>query len=141
MLADRELGAAELADLRALDLAAQLERDELHAVTDAQHRDVELEQLGIQARRAVGVHRRGPAGEDEALGLAPPDLLRADVVRQQLAEHAALADAARDQLRVLAAVVEDDDLVDRLRRPDVEDVLVDELGPAFGGGDDVRSGS
>ena len=116
MLADGQLRAAELADLGALDAAAELERDQLHAVADAQHRDAELEQLGLEPRRAVGVHRRRAAGEDQALRLAPPDLLRADVVGQQLGEHAALAHAARDQLRVLPAVVEDDDLVDRARR-------------------------
>jgi hypothetical protein len=33
------------------------------------------------------------------------------VVREQLREHAELTHAARDQLRILAAVVEDDDLV------------------------------
>ena len=68
---------------------------------------------GSSARRALRVHRRGAAGEDQALRLAPADLLDADVVRQQLAEHAALAHAARDQLRVLPAVVEHDDLVVR----------------------------
>ena len=48
MLVDRELGAAELADLGALDPAAELGRQQLHAVADAQHRDAELEQLGIE---------------------------------------------------------------------------------------------
>ena len=71
VLVDGELGAAELADLGALDPAAELEREQLHAVADAQHRDAELEQLGIELRRAVGVHRRRAAGEDQALGLAP----------------------------------------------------------------------
>ena len=120
-LADRQLRAAELAHLGALDLAAERQREQLHAVTDAQHRDAELEQLGIEPRRAVGVHRRRARRRGSApFGLAPPDLLGADVVRQQLAEHAALADAPRDELRVLPAVVEDDDLVDRPRRLDVD---------------------
>ena len=121
------------------DLAAERQGEQLHAVTDAQHRDAELEQLGIERRRAVGVHRRGAAGEDQPLRVAPPDLLGPDVVRQQLAEHAALADAARDELRVLPAVVEDDDLVDRPRRLDLGDVLGDDLGGRVGGGDDDRS--
>ena len=47
------------------------------------------------------------------------------MVRQQLAEHAALADAARDQLRVLPAVVEDDDLV--MRDAALERELLDPL--------------
>ena len=40
-----QLGAAELRHLRALDVAAELERHRLHAVADAEHRDAELEQL------------------------------------------------------------------------------------------------
>ena len=112
-LGDRQLRAPELPHLGALDLAAELQHQRLHAVTDAQHRDPELEQLRLQPRRALGVHRGGPAGEDQPLRPAPPHLLDADVVRQQLREHAALAHAARDQLRVLPAVVEHDDLVGR----------------------------
>ena len=117
-LAHGQLRAAELPHLGALDAPAELAREELHAVADAQHRDAELEQLGIEARRAVGVDRGGAAAEDQPLGLAARDLLGADVVRQQLAEHAALAHAARDELRVLAAVVEDDDLVESARPVD-----------------------
>ncbi len=70
----------------------------------------ELEQLRVELRRAVGVDRRRAAGQDHALRPAPRDLLGADVVRQQLREHAALAHAPRDQLRVLPAVVEHHDL-------------------------------
>ena len=57
--------------------AAELGRDQLHAVADAEHRDAELEQLAIQPRRAVGVDRRRAAGQDQALRLAPADLLGA----------------------------------------------------------------
>ncbi len=70
-LVDGELRAAVLPHLGALDLAAEVEREQLHAVTDAEHRDPELEQLAIELRRVRRVDRRGPAGEDQALGLAP----------------------------------------------------------------------
>ena len=70
-----------------------------------------VEQLRVQLRRPGRVHRRRAAAQDQALRRAPAHLVDADVVRQQLGEHAELAHAARDQLRVLAAVVEDDDLV------------------------------
>jgi hypothetical protein len=56
---------------------------------------------------------------------------------QQLAEDAQLADAAGDQLRVLPAVVEDDDLVDGARRRDLADVLIDELGGSGRAGHDA----
>ena len=106
-----ELRAPELAHLGALDTAAQLQRDELHAVADAEHRHPELEQRRLERRRAVGVHRGRAAGQDHALGPATGHLGGADVVGQQFGEHAALAHAARDQLRVLPAVVEHHHLV------------------------------
>ena len=108
-----QLRAPELPHLGALDLAAEGEHERLHAVTDAEHRDPELQQLRIEPRRALGVDGGRAAGEDQALRPAPAHLLHAHVVGQQLGEHAALAHAARDQLRVLPAVVEDDDLVGR----------------------------
>src|SRR3954447_157624 len=117
-LADRQLRAPELADLRALDAPAERQRHELHPVADAEHRDAELEQLGIQARRALGAHGPPPAAQDQALRRAPRHLVGAHVVGQQLAEHAALAHTPRDELRVLAAVVQDDNLVEPARRLD-----------------------
>ena len=56
--------APELADLGALDAAAQLEHHRLHAVTDAEHRHAELEQLAGAAsarprRRRTPARRRG----------------------------------------------------------------------------------
>ena len=107
----RQLRAAELPHLGALHVAAELAREQLHAVADAEHRDPELEQRRVESRRVGRVDRRGAAGEDQPARSAARDLGRADVVRQQLGEDAALAHAARDQLRVLAAVVEDDDLL------------------------------
>ena len=39
VLGNRQLRAAELADFGPLDPPAELEREQLHAITDAQHRD------------------------------------------------------------------------------------------------------
>ena len=64
-----QLRAAELADLGALDPAAERERERLHAVADAQHRDPELEQRRVQPRRAVGVTDAGPPERISPLGL------------------------------------------------------------------------
>ena len=114
-LGDGQRRAPELADLGALDAAAEREHERLHAVADAEHGDAELEQLGIEPRGAGGVDRGRAAGQDQPLGRAAPHLLGADVVRQQLGEHAALADAAGDQLRVLAPEVEHQHLVVRYR--------------------------
>ena len=77
--ATRQLGAAELADLGGLDDAAERLREQLHAVTDAEHRDAELEQRRVELRRARRVHRGRAAREDQALRRAPRDLGGADV--------------------------------------------------------------
>ncbi len=111
LLDERQLGAAELAPLGALDPAAERPDHDLHPVTDAEHRDAELEQLGAQRRRARLVDGGRPAGEDQRARLAQPDPLDVGVVGQQLGEDPALAEPARDQLRVLAAEVEHEDLL------------------------------
>jgi hypothetical protein len=84
LLVDRQLRAAELADVRRLDTAAEVEHHRLHAVTDAEHRDAELEQLVAELRRSVGVHRRRPAREDQSLRRPPLDLIERERVREQL---------------------------------------------------------
>ena len=111
MLGHGERGPAELADLRALDAPALDEDERLHAVADAQHGDPELEQRRIQPRRALRVHGGRAAREDQPLRAALAHLVDADVVRQELGEDPELAHPPGDQLGVLPAVVEDDDLV------------------------------
>ena len=100
---------AELRDAGAVDCAAELERHQLGAVADAERGDAELEQLGVDVRRAFRVDRGRPAAQDERERVARTNPLRRDVMRNELGVDAALAHAARDQLRVLAAEVDDED--------------------------------
>ena len=102
-------GLAELRRARAADLAAERPGQRLHAVADAQHRHPELEDAGVEVGRARLVDARRPAGEDDPDRVARAQLLDRRVVRQELREHAALAHAPGDQLRVLRAEVEHDD--------------------------------
>ena len=88
------------------DLAAELERHQLGAVADAERGDAELEELLVDSRRPLRVHRRGAAGEDHRDRVAPADLRRAQRVRDELGVDPGIANAARDQLRVLSAEVE-----------------------------------
>ena len=60
--------AAVLAAARARHLAAELLRDELGAVADAQDREAGVVDRGVDRRRVVDVHRRGTAREDDAQG-------------------------------------------------------------------------
>jgi hypothetical protein len=56
-----DLGAAELAVMAALDLAAELGRHGLLAVADAEHRHARLEHALRRPRRGVVGHRLRPA--------------------------------------------------------------------------------
>src|SRR5829696_755032 len=110
-LAHGELRATELPRLGELDAAPKVVGHHLHPVADAEHRNVETEQLGAQPRGPLGVHGGRAPGEDQAEGLAPEDLLERRVVGQQLREDAALAHPPSDELRVLAAEVEHEHLL------------------------------
>src|SRR6185437_1409827 len=58
----REIGLAELRGAGSFDCAAEIEREQLLAVTDAQRGDAEREDLGVDVRRSLRVHRcRAPA--------------------------------------------------------------------------------
>lgn len=108
---DRHLGLAVFAPLAGLHLAAQLLAHELHAVADAEDRHAEVEDRAVDAGRARLEDAVRPAREDDALrrvGLRP---FRRDVERDDFGIDVLFADAPRDELRVLRAVVENDDLV------------------------------
>ena len=104
-----ELGLAVLGDVVRLDLAAQVTGHQLHPVTDAEGGDAELEDPRIDVRRTVHVDRCGAAGEDQGERIPPAHLLGADAVTDELRVDPGLADAAGDQLRVLATEVDDED--------------------------------
>jgi hypothetical protein len=110
-LGDLDLGAAELAVVPALHLAAELVRHGLLAVADAEHRHAGLEDgLGCQ-RRVLVEHRGGSAGEDHALGLHRGERRFGALVGHDLRVHALLAHAPRDELGDLGAEVDDQNLV------------------------------
>ena len=67
-LLDLDVGAAELASVAALDLAAELQRKRLLAVADGKDRHARIEHRLRRARAALVGHRGGPARKDHALG-------------------------------------------------------------------------
>ena len=104
-------GAAELALVGALNLAAQRRTHGLLAVTDAEHGQAHLEPGGIRARRLIGRYRRRAAGKDQRTGLERRDFAGIDVVRSDLAINPILAHPAGDQLSQLGAKIEDEDAI------------------------------
>jgi hypothetical protein len=113
-----DVGLAELRHSRALDGASEIERHQLHAVADPERRHSELVQAGVDPGRGLGVDRRRPTAEDERERVARHHLLRRHRVADELRVDPALAHAARDQLRVLAAEIEHEHgpLLSRRRR-------------------------
>ena len=91
------------------DLAAEVVRDELAAVADAEHGHARIKERGIDVRRVLKIHAVRAAGEDEADGLHCEKVRKRRRVGLDLAVNAAFAHAARDELVVLAAKVQYDD--------------------------------
>ena len=91
------------------DLAAEVVRDELAAVADAEHGHARVKERGINVRRILKVNAVRAAGEDEADGIHREKVCKRRRVGLDLAVNAAFAHAARDELVVLAAKVQYDD--------------------------------
>src|SRR5436190_112885 len=106
---DLDLRVPVLAVVGRLDLPAQMVGHELEPVADPEERDVGVEPTRIERGRAFVVHGRRPAAEDDALETRRT--LRRFIAASDLAVHALLADAPSNQLRVLAAEIEDENEV------------------------------
>ena len=112
-----------LAQARLVDPAAETCRHHLEPVTDPEHRHVGLQQFLVEGGCVVNVHTRRTSGEDDGQRLLREDLLSAPGVRDHLRVQMCLADAARDELGVLGAEVDDEDGTGQVRHA-----------PSLGGG-------
>ena len=104
-----DLGVAVLALVAGHDFAAQLVRHELQAVADAEHRQAEMQHALVGGRRIGVIDRAWASGEDDAGGIVLLNFFQRSGAGQDDGEDVLFADAARDELRVLRAEVEDDD--------------------------------
>ena len=111
-LLDGDLGAAELAGVAALDLAAQLFAHGHLAVADAQHRHAQP-RTRLAARAGCPLRARwlGTARQDDGRRRHGRQRRLDLVVGMDLAIDAGLAQAPRDQLGHLAAEIDDQDLL------------------------------
>src|SRR5438874_11260650 len=99
-------GLAELRHTGSLDATAELPGHQLHPVANAERRNPELEDPRIDLRRTLGVDRCRPAAENHRMWITRADLLRGDAVTDELRVHPALANAPRDQLRILPTEIQ-----------------------------------
>jgi hypothetical protein len=84
---------------------------ELQAVADAQHRRAEGEEALVGGRGISVVNRGGTAGKDDAGRGVGLDLVQRSGTGEHDGEDVQLADAARDELRVLRTEIEDNHAV------------------------------
>ncbi len=92
------------------NFAAQVVRHKLHAVTDAQNRNAQIENAGIGL--IVGfVNGIRAAGKDDAFRIEGFDFVQRHIERMQLAVNMGFTHTAGDKLGNLRAEVEDEDFV------------------------------
>ncbi len=111
ILLDIEEGAAEFAVMAAFDLAAELGAHGLLAIADAEDRKTAVEQH-LRRPRAAFIQRGSRASrQDDRLGLQPVEAFFGRLEGDDFAIDAGFADAACDQLRYLAAEIDDENTV------------------------------
>ena len=106
-----DLGMAEFTRVSRFGRTPELRGECLHAVADAEDRQAGVEHFLRRLGRIFDRGRFRATRQDDALGSVPGDLGGIVVPRPDFAVNPDFADAACDQLRVLGAEVEDQDLV------------------------------
>ena len=106
---NRGLGVPVLAGARATDGAAEGVGHGLEAVADAQDGHAGLEDRGIDGGSPLLVHGGRAAGQDDGGGLLGEHVRHAHGVGDDLGVDVSLTHAARDQLGILRAEVDDED--------------------------------
>ena len=106
---DLNFRGAVLPMFRFFDFAAKMLRHELHAVADAQDRHAQMQHAVVSGWCVGVVDGTGATGEYDAGGRVALDFVERSRAREHDGEDILFADAARDELRVLGAKVEDDD--------------------------------
>ena len=91
------------------DMAAQQMHHQLAAVADAQHRHTPVEDLRVDRGGILQINAVGATGKDDTLGVLCLDNRQIGFIGIDFTVDIVLADAARDQLIVLAAKVQHDD--------------------------------
>ncbi len=98
-----------LALVAGADLAAEFLRHEVQAVTDAQDRHAQMQYLFIRGRGVGVVDGRWASRQDDAGGRVLLDFFQRSGTGKDDGEDVLFTDAARDELCILRAEVEDDD--------------------------------
>src|SRR5712664_2314341 len=101
-------GAAIFAARRRLHFPAQVIGEPLHAIADSEHRNAEREHARVAFGGLRVVDRPGPTGKHDAGGFELADFIERRGARKNGGEDLLLANAAGNELGVLAAEIEHD---------------------------------
>src|SRR5690606_30071316 len=104
-----DFGAAKLPTRTRFHLAPKLGNDGVLAIADAEHRQTCAEDDIRRGGRIPLVHACRAAGENDRFRLKPLKPLLGFIERKDLAVHAGLAHAPRNELRKLGAEIENED--------------------------------
>jgi hypothetical protein len=105
---DIQNGAAVFAALGWFHFSAQMVGEPLHAVADAEHRNAEREDARITFGSLCVVYGTGAAGEHDSRRFEFANFIERGRAWENRGEDLLFADAASDELGVLAAEVEND---------------------------------
>src|SRR6185437_10065927 len=105
-----EDASAVLTTSSVTDLTTEMMGHLHQAVTDSKNRNPETENLRIDLRRAVFVNAGRSAGEDDAIWLFAGNCFGWSIKADNLRVNLELANTAADNLSVLRAEVEDENL-------------------------------
>src|SRR5690606_15402680 len=105
-LVDDELRWTVLALVARLNVAAELQCHQMLAVADPQGREPQRENGGIALRRVFAVDGVGTSAEDDGARRRLANGVDAGSARDDFTVHLALAHPTGNELRVLRAVVE-----------------------------------
>jgi hypothetical protein len=97
-----------------LDFAAEEMAEELQAETHAEQGQAHVENRSVGQRRFFRIHAGRSAGENDAARSQRGDFGRGRVIAEDDGIHVALANAARDDLRVLRTEIENNNCFDHV---------------------------
>ena len=106
---DFHVGMAVLALVGGAHLAAERVHHELQSVADAEHRQAQLKHARIRRRRVGVIHRRRPAGKNDAHRRVAANFFQRGSAGKHHRKDILFTDAARDELGILRPEIEDDD--------------------------------
>ena len=106
---DFDVGVSILALVGGANFSAQGVHHELKPVTDAEHGYAQFEHAWVRGRRVGVIHRGRAAGKNDADRGIAANFFQAGGAGEHHRKDVLFADAARDELGILRAKVEDDD--------------------------------